>query len=58
VDRIYPTVLPDISGETGHIQSKAGHIGWIFSVGMFDDYFKHNLLTVSPIDPILLSLTS
>jgi hypothetical protein len=29
-----------------------------FSAQTFDDYFEHNLLTVSPIDPILLPLPS
>jgi hypothetical protein len=58
VDRTYPVLLPDISGETGHIQSKAGHVCWAFSVAMFNDYFECNLLTITPIDPILLLLAS
>jgi hypothetical protein len=32
------------------------NVHWTFSVEKFDDYLEHNLITVSPIDPILFSV--
>jgi hypothetical protein len=56
VDRTYQVLLSDISDETGHIRSKAGHVHRTFSAAIFDDCFGRNFLTVSSIDPILLPL--
>jgi hypothetical protein len=46
------------SAETGHILSNAGHVHQTVFHPTFDDCFERNLLTVSPIDPILLPLAS
>jgi hypothetical protein len=51
-------LLSDMSGETGPIRSKAGHVCQTFLVATFDDCFECNLLTVSLIDTILLPLAS
>jgi hypothetical protein len=53
VDQTYPTILPNISTETGHIWSEARHVRWTFLAAMFDDCFAHILLTGCPIDPII-----
>jgi hypothetical protein len=58
VDWTYLVLLPDISDETGHIQSNAAHVRRTFSTAIFGDCFEHNLLTISLIDLILLPLAS
>jgi hypothetical protein len=58
VDWTYPVILPDISGETGHIQYKGGHVRWTVFSPMFVHCFRHILLTECPFDSILLLLAS
>jgi hypothetical protein len=57
-DRTNPAILPDKSSETGQIQFKAGHVHRTILAATFDDCFRRNLLTVSLIISILLSLAS
>jgi hypothetical protein len=47
--RTNPVLFSDISGEAEHVRRT-------FSALMFYDSFEHNLLAISPIDLILLSL--
>jgi hypothetical protein len=58
VDRTYPAILPDISGETGHVRSKAGHARWTVFSPMFIHYFGRILLIECLFDHILLLLAS
>jgi hypothetical protein len=46
VDWTYPTVLSDIPTETGHIQSKAGHVRWTVFSPTFVHCFGHSLLLI------------
>jgi hypothetical protein len=52
------TRVPDISAETGHIRSKAGHVRRGVSAVMFIHCFCHILLTGCPIDTIIFPLRS
>jgi hypothetical protein len=45
-----------VSGWTGHIWSKPGHVCRTFSAAMFDACFERNFITVSSIGLILLLL--
>jgi hypothetical protein len=49
-------LLLDISSEAGQVRSQARHVRRTFSVATFDECFERYLLTVSPIDFILLPL--